>query len=59
MTDSQFVKFLTRMGINDDSVQTIGGKLVGLGAALNSKLAGGYHNPNVIDGYSYNPADYN
>ena len=54
---SKLIKFLIRIGINTSAVLTIGGRLLGLGAALNSENAGGYQDPNKIEGYTYNEAD--
>ncbi|MBY4599286.1 hypothetical protein K3217_27580, partial [bacterium BD-1] len=52
-------KFLSQGGVNTLATEMIGGAILGLGAALNSRNLGGYMNPNIIDGYAYNPADGN
>ena len=54
---SKFTSFLASIGINTTSVELIGGRLVGWGAALNTTNAGGYMEPNSINGYQFNPAD--
>jgi Ca2+-binding RTX toxin-like protein len=54
-----FVKVLTSIGVNKGAAEIIGAKIVGAGAALNAESVGGYMNPNVIDGYSFNPSDGN
>ena len=54
---SKLIKFLKIIGINHATADAIGGGLLGYGVVLNSTNAGGYMNPNVIDGYSYNPAN--
>jgi len=53
---SKLIKFLKITGINGATAEAIGGGLLGGSAILNSTTAGGYMNPNVIDGYSYSPA---
>lgn len=54
---SKLTKFLGVIGINDVTAEAIGGGLLGYGAVLTSTNAGGYMNPNIIDGYSYNPSN--
>jgi VCBS repeat-containing protein len=52
-------KLLGQGGVNQASAEALGGAALGLGSALNSTNAGGYMNPNVINGWSFNPADGN
>jgi len=54
---SFFKKLIGQGAVNQGAGELIGGAALGLGSALNSTNLGGYMNPNVIDGYSYNPAD--
>lgn len=53
---SKLIKFLKIIGVNQVAAEAIGGGLLGFGVILNSTSAGGYMNPNIIDGYSYSPA---
>lgn len=57
MAMSKFQKFLTSIGINSAAAAGVGAKLVGPLSYFNGENLGGYLNPNVIDGYSYNPSD--
>lgn len=51
---------LTAQGVvNVTAGEVIGGALLGVGSIFNTTNLGGYMNPNVINGYSYNPADGN
>ncbi|MGE0098240.1 MAG: hypothetical protein AB7S86_07805 [Hydrogenophaga sp.] len=54
---SIFTSFLIKLGVNNAAVETIGGRLVGSLSALNSSNAGGYMDPNTINGYTYNETD--
>lgn len=54
---SKFTNFLIKIGVNSAAVEAFGGRLVGTLSSLNATNAGGYMNPNVIDGYSYNPSN--
>jgi hypothetical protein len=54
---SKFTKALVEMGINSVSVDKVGANLVGWSTVLNSANAGGYMDPNNIDGYRFNSAD--
>ena len=54
-----FKKVLGQQGVNAAGGEVFGGALLGLGAAANTTNLGGYMNPNVIDGYSYNPTTGN
>jgi Ca2+-binding RTX toxin-like protein len=56
---SKFNNFLIKIGVNTTAVDVVGGRLVGWLSVLNAENAGGYLNPNVIDGYSLNPSDGN
>ncbi|MHA6879469.1 hypothetical protein [Ralstonia pseudosolanacearum] len=53
---SKFTKFLTTIGINIGTGATVGATFLGPLAILNSESLGGYMNPNIIDGWHYNPA---
>ncbi|MDZ4316739.1 MAG: hypothetical protein U0989_18470, partial [Azonexus sp.] len=50
-------KFFGQGAVNAAAGEAIGGAALGVGAALNNQNLGGYQSPNIIDGYSYNPAD--
>ncbi|WP_297751442.1 hypothetical protein [Hydrogenophaga sp.] len=54
---SKFTKFLIKLGVNSAAVDSIGGRVVGATSSLNSSNAGGYMDPNKINGYTYNEAD--
>jgi Ca2+-binding RTX toxin-like protein len=54
---SKFTNFLIKIGINSAAVEAIGGRMVGILSGLNATNAGGYMNPNNIDGYTFNEAN--
>ncbi|MGH7452327.1 MAG: hypothetical protein ACRENG_13350, partial [bacterium] len=53
---SKSVKLLKVYGVNYVFREATGTSVLGIGVMLTSTNAGGYMNPNVIDGYSYSPA---
>lgn len=50
-------KFLLDLGVDKGQEAVIGNKVTGYDAYLNSTNAGGYMEPNSINGYQFNPAD--